>query len=552
MSIVLLVALCAVTFACTSKKTTDELTVRGRLLASDGKPMKDAYVSLQGQGTRFRHTTDAKGRFSFAVDTTGGYWLWLTGVHHQTIVVPLLVDGPITLEARLRTAEYLPDIDSVGVIGEFNNFSPRKGAVPMTMRQDGTFEAVIETSADSLHYQLVGVQVDQQPIEGTQGDRYLFDWDRPLLGHRSGKYLSVVAARNGRATILFDPDALPRSDADVEMEFSDPGSIQTGVVAVWQDQENRRDRAHRAYRAHAADGKDPASFEFDWSADRPEMARQIDAESNDILRHFRLVLYFELGFSANDSLLARRVIHEVPPTSPVWSLVWGGPDNVFTLIRGVATAPRQAAAYANRAMTEHGDPDVRAAFLFDALGMAYEQQDSEASIVHYTRLMEEFPESPYAHLAKALYDADNQIKKGNVAPKFSLVSFDDSTVTYSPATFRGKVYLIDIWAVWCGPCLREMKYLHEAYETYKAKGFTILSVSLDREREDLVTFRKETWPMPWHHSWVAKERWTEIAQIFETAGIPKPILIDANGVILATDRELRGEKLAETLARAFE
>jgi thiol-disulfide isomerase/thioredoxin len=321
------------------------------------------------------------------------------------------------------------------------------------------------------------------------------------------------------------------------------------VLAVWLQQKQRTIRVLDAYREHVAAEKDPDAF--DWSTDRAELMRQIDAGSSDFIHQLRLIHYFELGFSEDDSLMARRVLDEVPPSSPVWSLVWIR-ENVFMTIGRVARAPREAIAYADRVVEEHGDPDVRASFLFSALSWAREAGDSEAGIRYYTRLMEEFPESPSAHMAKSFYGPDNQIKPGNAAPKFALTSFTDSTVTYTHESFRGKVYLIDVWAVWCGPCIREMKYLHEAHDAYKDKGFTILSVSLDREPEDVIGFRKEKWPMPWHHAFIGQSHWNEAAKVFEVGGIPRPILIDANGVIVATDSELRGAKLNETLARVFE
>ncbi len=550
--LLIVVLLWVAPIACAPKKASEGLTVHGRLLSSDGKPLRDAYVSLMGHGTRFRHTTDAGGRFSFAVDTSGGYWLWLTGVHRQTLLAPLLIDAPISLEARLCAAEYLSGIDSVGVIGDFNDFSTENGVIPMTARANGTFEAVIETSADSLRYQLVGVQVDRLPLEGTQADRYEFDWDRPLLGHKSGKYLSIVAAGRGQTTIVFDPDDLPRSHSDGTVTFQDPGSIPAGLFAIKQDNDKRNDRAIQAYRAYAATEKDPGSFEYDWSADRIELARRIDDESNDFLRQYRLISYFELVFSEEDSLLARRVLEDVPPTSPLWSLVWGGPQNVFATIARVAKAPLQATAYADRVMEEHSDPDVRAGFLFNALAEAHESGDIEAALADYTRLTEQFPDNQYAKLAIMLYDSNRQIKTGNAVPKFSLPSLTDSTVTYTDEMFRGRIYLIDLWAVWCGPCIREMTYLHEAYETYREKGFEILSISLDRTRQDVVEFREKRWSMPWEHAFAGRRSWDETVQMFEIGGIPKPILIDANGVIVATGWELRGAKLKETLARVFE
>ncbi len=51
----------------------------------------------------------------------------------------------------------------------------------------------------------------------------------------------------------------------------------------------------------------------------------------------------------------------------------------------------------------------------------------------------------------------------------------------SLSDFKGKVVLIDFWATWCEPCREEMPGLLKLHEKFKAKGFTVLGVSMDEE-----------------------------------------------------------------------
>ncbi len=55
--------------------------------------------------------------------------------------------------------------------------------------------------------------------------------------------------------------------------------------------------------------------------------------------------------------------------------------------------------------------------------------------------------------------------------------------------------------------------------------------------------------MPWLHSFVEKGFQNDLSKRFEVIGIPKPILVNPDGVIVATEDELRSEKLLETLEK---
>src|SRR4029077_13775590 len=62
---------------------------------------------------------------------------------------------------------------------------------------------------------------------------------------------------------------------------------------------------------------------------------------------------------------------------------------------------------------------------------------------------------------------------------------------------KGKVVLIDFWATWCGPCVGEVPDVKAAYEKLHGKGFEIVGISLDSDKNALTDFIKDkgmTWP----------------------------------------------------------
>jgi thiol-disulfide isomerase/thioredoxin len=117
-------------------------------------------------------------------------------------------------------------------------------------------------------------------------------------------------------------------------------------------------------------------------------------------------------------------------------------------------------------------------------------------------------------------------------------------------SLRGKVVLVVFWATWCGPCRAEIPVIKAAYADYHARGFEVVSISLDRDREALAAFVKEEklpWPVlfdpdPKKHGFEHP-----MAERYGVMGIPAMVLLDRQGKGVALDP--RGPRLTEELAK---
>lgn len=123
---------------------------------------------------------------------------------------------------------------------------------------------------------------------------------------------------------------------------------------------------------------------------------------------------------------------------------------------------------------------------------------------------------------------------GKPAPSFSMQDVNGKTVSLSD--LKGKPIYIDIWATWCGPCKAELPALKALEEEYTAKGITFVSISVDEanKKEEWKQFVKDKELKGYQLT--TGEGWkNQFVQALEVQGIPRFVLIDANGNIINPD-----------------
>ena len=536
----------------------------GTLLGANAKPLKVAQVWLRPASwprdlsLLAESTVDPDGRFALATTATGPLLLIATGVDHLRAYVPLVIDRPTTiaLDIRLARYTYTDSLNRVVAIGDWNKFDFDSGR-PLVKQPDGRYTLDVETTEDTLAYQLAGLTTDQRflrSINGTDGIRYLCDGE---------DYKTVIAAERGHATIVLDPKLLDRRPGEFQLTFREGRSREARIFELYRATEQWIEAYHDTAFAH----KSKASVHFDWAPAEQDLTTRLSRERDPLVRELVSVSLLRVGLlgAKLDSAMARRILRDLPPRSVWWSFYPSDLSPAMGLAFQRAADPaakaadlatdtariREVEGYFERVAAEHGDSMVRARALAATVLLARAAKDEQRANQLFVRLVAEYPNAPIVRSLKAQFSPTRVLRPGSPVPEFRFVALGDSSVSYTRESLKGQIYLLDFWATWCEPCRSEMPTLHKAYEQFRSKGLAILSVSLDGQPDDVTKFRAGNWKMPWLHTFVSGGFHNPVMKQFEIVFIPRSALVGRDGTIIAVDEEVRGERLAATLAKTL-
>jgi len=542
--------------------------IGGRLLAHDGAPLRAGEFGVYRNGFR-----EAAAKGPLAADGSfhrelapGVYTLVVSAVDHAQLARTLLVDRPIEVRGNLGTHERTGPGDVLQLRTEW--LDPDGQALasePRSARRDegGTYRLDLgerPAQAVTLRYQLD--PGDGRTYNGPLADSHVKD--------DGGDYWSVVGLA-GREALVLDLAALPPAALAAALTWT---GERPELLAMHQYRVRwnaRRERLHAAI--PKLDGKVLAPSE----AQRAEQAAlaaealvEVDAAADTDARTWLRLTYLDL-FAANadagQSDHGEWIVDHVDPLDPRLGLL-----NVDMLLRGVlgsadpALLARGEAWYARR--LDNPEPEVA----LDALSILLDRADKRGDDRHIAELYAVVRQPRFAgtfmatHLAQ-LFDPERILQRGKPLPDFEFAALAGGPPV-TRAERAGRLYLLEFWTTWCGPCVADMPDVHAAYA--KIHGVAVsseerlrrlapaprprvefVSVSLDPSPDVVRKFRAEHWAMPWTHAHVGRDRQAEVMARFGFSGFPTTILVDGAGTIVEVGDALRRERLLPTLERAL-
>ena len=154
-------------------------------------------------------------------------------------------------------------------------------------------------------------------------------------------------------------------------------------------------------------------------------------------------------------------------------------------------------------------------------------------------------EHPYIKSLNEQLEMMSSLEVGGEYVDFEAATFDNkATVKLSDLLAEGKYVLLDFWASWCNPCMKEMPYLQSAYRSFGGEKFEILGFSLDQDAE---AWKKAAKNLPWLHVSDLAGFGSPVAVLYNVQSIPTNFLIAPDGIIV--EKNLRGEAVEKAVEK---
>jgi len=522
------------------------ITVSGRVTGTDDKPISVARVFLTypSDDQPIKSVEVQKdGDFKIEIDSEGLWMLHFIGIYHHEYSIAVYANNAkeIKINVKLETYHYGNSFDGVKVVGNFNNWLVPRGIV-MKKDSDGTYSAIVDSKTDTLFYRLVNARTDGE-MEGTETDGF--------VPNGINGFSSFLIAKKGPVRIVFDPKKLKYSARPESFKFENLSSIQSKFAQAYATLVDGIHEFRISLYTHTAN-RQIVGFHFNYKPFIKKVKNLMRKERKGLVHQVLLLSYFELNYkntngTYENAITPRKLLKEIPSNSIVWSLY---PHAILEMLSQGAFSEPEMDRIVHRILDSNPMARTKEILLADVIGRKFHSFQYSEILPYLSILLDQYGDSPEAIAFSKTYAITYiPLKLGKSAPLFSVKSLSDPSQRFNNNSFKGKFYLLSFWASSNKECIKEIEDIGNAYKKYKDKNLEILSISLDSSSQNVSKNKFIKLRMPWSNNISVKGFDSKICKDFEVYSIPKSILVDPSGNIVASGWDLREDNLDKTLAK---
>jgi thiol-disulfide isomerase/thioredoxin len=362
-------------------------------------------------------------------------------------------------------------------------------------------------------------------------------------------FCAAALAQNGYQ--LITPENVKRLDVDKACVPK-----LTAVDSVFEEflKYNNRE-IENFYKTH----KTTAGFKLDQAAITGYVNNLLDNEGDETVKRFAAFKFLSclvIKFNPGDSTLYKKCFAIVKPADDLFSLddnsvfkyaaakanlnlfaCYSAKDNSNgsdDRLNGKLKTEKELTSAYEEFLEKNKNRNVQARALLNVLN-----SNSDSAVIRkYYQILK----NRYADIEGTLdeikqYDPDAPVQTGKIVPEFNVKLFDGEKYI-SSKTLKGKYYLVLFWGSSCLNSVFMLEALAKAYDKYKDKNFTAITVSEEDSAETIRKFQDEKYPMPWYN--IVKDEAGKLLKIFDDggAGIPRSYFVSPEGKFLTLNKDI--------------
>jgi len=543
-----------------------QYVIKGRLLGSDGQPMKRADIVWVSNYDGFpreileKFKVNNDGAFEFDTHRAGVHRVWFCGVGHISFRIPFYMEKPDTIIVTVNLENaYKNNINRITLKAGQNKID-YKYLITDTLIIENNKPVIKEYLAysDSFTYEMNQTGT-RNYFSGNMADNYIFDCGKSFEEKYNYYYKANLKTVKGtKLRFEFDPAQLSSDTGKAIYSFQKVTDKTLKFLRVHEFQEFAMEKYDAFATKASKDGKDNEFINnYNWGDDIEYVDKEIKSEIDPFLKNSWIVSRISLSFFAAwgkrevnlSKQMAQMALNNITPDSPLWSYFSIGigiavgrattgekimPDAVSSKLQ-IQETNDPYLGYMIESINTHPDPTIKLKTYSSLLDRASKLKRGDLTLFYTNKLQEEFNGDRRLEGILNNYSPKRAIKENNKIPPFEFKSALDTTMIITDRSMLGKKYLIDIWASWCHACAPQYDAVKNLYNRFKGEGLNIIGVSLCFTTDEMSKFQEKR-PMPWFntHKDINRE-FNGFIKDFEVTGIPKYILVDETSKIIAVD-----------------